>query len=169
MPWPQRTIEERLRARIDTSGDCWLWTGTTKKTGYGHMSVAYRKLLVHRLAYSVWVGPIPPGLLVCHHCDNPPCVRPDHLFLGTHRDNMQDMIRKGRQSYASWAGRPWSGARRGERNPFAKLTEAQAQAIRSSDRSDAELACLHGVSRRTVNDIRAGRAWPHLAEQLKAA
>lgn len=84
-------------------GGCWVWRGPTGYRGYGRIKVSRRAgalkkrwVQAHRLAYEVWVGEIPEGRYVLHRCDNPPCVCPDHLFLGTQADNMTDMARKGR-------------------------------------------------------------------------
>ena len=97
------TIEQRFWARVQKSGGCWEWTGP-KGNQYGHCRMAVRDgkrsrgVQVHRISYELNVGPIPAGLCVCHHCDNPRCVRPDHLFLGTPLDNARDMIAKGRDT-----------------------------------------------------------------------
>lgn len=81
-------------------GDCWLWMGGHTQTGYGIVSASPNTWrIAHRLAWELTFGEIPKGLFVCHKCDNPPCVRPDHLFLGTANDNMQDKIVKGRARY----------------------------------------------------------------------
>ena len=93
---------ERVLARSVQQGDCLVWTGATDSNGYGRITVgsridASRRLeSVHRVAWEHHHGPIPTGLSVLHTCDNPPCVRREHLFLGTHADNMRDMTRKGR-------------------------------------------------------------------------
>jgi len=82
---------------------CWIWRGSTTAYGYGNIRVGGRgtqvAIYAHRLAYEYFVGPIPPGLLVCHACDNPPCTNPAHLWLGTPADNMHDRDRKGRHRW----------------------------------------------------------------------
>lgn len=114
--WPNRmsaveVIEGRFLAHVEQTEGCWLWRGASDRAGYGTFfvgralapSIIHRVSLgrqcragAHRIAYALWVGEVPAGLLVCHHCDTPACVRPEHLFLGTHRDNMMDASRKGR-------------------------------------------------------------------------
>lgn len=95
----RQTLEERfwrfVAPMMDDRG-CWEWTGQIGDTGYPKMGPHY----AHRLSWVMNNGMIPKGLFVCHHCDNPPCVNPKHLFLGTHRDNMQDMVAKGRSKLA---------------------------------------------------------------------
>lgn len=97
---PQREaeIETRFWSHVHKTPTCWVWTGTTNKSrrGYGIMVHGGVRVQAHRLAHTLLVGPIPEGMFVCHHCDNPPCVRPDHLFLGTQADNIHDMMQKGR-------------------------------------------------------------------------
>lgn len=93
---PPSDIETRFWSKVDTSGDCWLWTSTKYPNGRGQFKVANKNLKAYRVAYELEYGPIPEGLQVLHHCDNPSCVRPAHLFVGTCADNQADMTRKGR-------------------------------------------------------------------------
>lgn len=88
--------ERRFWAKTDRSGECWLWTGAKNPAGYGSFSMNGTNDMAHRTSWTLTYGPIPEGMFVCHHCDNPPCVRPDHLFLGTALDNMLDKVAKGR-------------------------------------------------------------------------
>ncbi len=84
--WPQ----------VDKSGDCWIWTGRLDQDGYGKYRFQLRAVRAHRWSYEEANGPIPAGLIICHHCDNPPCVRPSHLYAGTHADNDRDKRTRGR-------------------------------------------------------------------------
>jgi hypothetical protein len=93
------TTEERFWAKVDKSGECWVWTGTTKERfglRYGYFYANGKNVRAHRLAAEMKHGPIPEGMVVCHRCDNPPCVRPDHLWIGTRSENQTDMWLKGR-------------------------------------------------------------------------
>lgn len=89
-------VFERFFLLVQYSDDCWNWTGYKTEKGYGKFGINYRAHLAHRLSYEYFIEPIPKGLFVCHHCDNPSCVNPFHLFVGTNRDNMIDMYAKGR-------------------------------------------------------------------------
>lgn len=96
---PRTPIEERFWPKTKKVGDCLEWQGVRGKAGYGKTGAGGRggkTLLTHRLAWELTNGPIPEGMCVCHTCDNPPCVNPDHLWLGTHDDNMRDKVAKGR-------------------------------------------------------------------------
>jgi len=104
------TLSDRLWARVVRGAPdaCWEWQGATDKDGYGRIGRGGRGAPnnpAHRVAFEISRGPIPYGLLVCHHCDNPPCCNPAHLFLGTHQDNQADKVAKGRQARGSTAGR----------------------------------------------------------------
>ena len=96
-PVPKR---ERWEAKVDKSDGCWMWTGARNRQGYGQLRTGHRGLLemAHRLAWEFYRGPVPPGMHVLHRCDNPPCVNPDHLWLGTPKSNALDRQAKGRQN-----------------------------------------------------------------------
>lgn len=101
LPWDvSPTFWDRYWAKVSKSEDCWLWLGASHDDGYGHIKagVGGRVLLAHRVAYVAFVGPLLPGMLVCHRCDTPACVRPEHLFLGDHATNAQDRNSKGRSA-----------------------------------------------------------------------
>lgn len=157
--WPKRTLAERFWEKVDKLGECWVWTAHRNALGYGVFGANRRSVLAHRMAWTLERGPIPNGLIACHHCDNPACVRPDHIFLGTHRDNAVDMTRKGRhhaaispqtipRGEAHWTKRNPGLIKRGEARKDAKLTNAQVQWIRSQRglRSQASIARELGVS-----------------------
>lgn len=124
MSYKARPVEDRFWEKVDKSGKCWVWTACKQAFGYGKFVIKKgdSPVAAHRLSYELEVGQIPKGLFVLHRCDNPACVRPAHLFIGTQRDNMQDMRSKGRWSYKS-------RNQTGERNPNSILTDAQVAAM----------------------------------------
>ena len=109
------------KVRKTAEAGCWLWTGSTIKGGYGTIKVNGVVMLAHRVSWILAGRELPGSLWVLHDCDTPPCVNPDHLFLGTHQDNVDDKVQKGRSH------RPT-----GEKNPSAKLTRKQVEEIRVS-------------------------------------
>lgn len=90
------TIHDRVMSKVATGPGCWTWTGATDRHGYGVAWDGRRTARAHRLVWELLIGAIPEGMELCHHCDNPPCVRPSHLFVGTHVANFRDAQRKGR-------------------------------------------------------------------------
>jgi len=173
------TFQSRFWSHVDKRDSCWLWTGTTNRAGYGVLSQGYRQFLAHRVAYELTYGPLPDEYFACHHCDNPPCVRPDHLFAGTNAENTADRNRKGRQvkdCHVAPEHRPYgqrNGAythpesvRRGEANGSAKLSIADIKAIRQEYDTIAtpisRLAVRYGVSSSSIGDIVHRRTWRHI-------
>lgn len=155
-------IESRVAKLPDAPG-CWLWTHGCNPQGYGTFTVKDKTVTAHRAAYAVFRGE-PGDLHVCHRCDTPACVNPDHLFLGTAKDNMADKARKGRSAKGDTHGsktRP-ERVRRGASHGMAILAEADVVAIRLSGLSDDELAVAYGVSVSTIEYARL-RGWRHVA------
>jgi len=144
-------VEQRFWEKVDKSESCWIWKGTTYSNGYGRICVNGKHVLAHRLSWTLTHSDIPDGFHVCHGCDTPLCVNPEHLFLGTQKDNMQDMISKGRRVNPVMP--------RGEYAYAAKLTREQVDYIRSSSLSVSSLARELGVTIRTVSLIRRRITW----------
>lgn len=135
-------------------GECWQWQGPTGARGYGLLIHNGQRYQAHRFSYELHYGAIPEGLFVCHHCDNPPCSNPTHLFAGSHSDNMADMVSKNR-----------SRSPIGEQCHTAKLTEGDVREIRARSLSGVgrlELANQFGVSDSAIDHILAGRSWKHV-------
>jgi len=153
---------------VEPDANCWHWTGNRLPSGYGRVSVrgtglGKKNLYAHRVAYELVLGPIRDGLHVLHRCDNPPCVRPDHLFLGTQADNVADRDRKGRQ--ASRATAPNGKWRRGEESPCARLTSQDVLSIRKWHElgmSSAAISRRLGVAPTTVGHVVRGHTWRHV-------
>lgn len=146
----------RFWAKVDKSGECWTWTGARTQSGYGWanlLGVAGRSARAHRVSWWIANGPIPPGLFVCHKCDNRSCVRPDHLFTGTCADNNRDMARKGRVV-----------TRRGSTCPHTRLTEDNVREIRALAASMArkDIAARFGVGYRCILHIVGRTSWKHV-------
>lgn len=157
-----RPLHARFWAKVRVTDGCWLWQGAADR--YGIVMTHWRagaddglrqKEWAHRVSYVLAFGPIPAGLHVCHHCDTPLCVRPDHLFLGTHLENMQDCKRKGRTVV-------------GERMGGARLTWPIVRAIRAARPrgtiAHRAIARKYGVSLRTIYRVTRYETWPEHAD-----
>lgn len=149
--------EEQVRYfwdRVDRKGDedCWVWTRSCATNGYGKVRIGGRSWVASRLSYVLANGPITAGGVVCHTCDNRPCVNPRHLWVGSVADNARDMVSKGRQS-----------VRVGERNTRCRLSVDQVRQIRQDPRGHAALSRELGVSSGAIRDIRSRRNWGSVA------
>lgn len=146
-----KTLVEFLDMRtLRSSNGCWLWTGKTDDDGYGRTTDKWYRLHTksgaHQLSYIAHIGPIPANMLVCHSCDNPTCINPSHLFLGTPQDNMTDKVLKRRQP--------------------AKLLESEVLAIRSIYQSggitQADISVNYNVSEETIRQAINKTHWRHI-------
>lgn len=153
------TTTERFWSKVDRTGDCWTWTGTRKEGGYGQFHYGGKTTKAHRVAWILTSGAIPDGMCVLHHCDNPPCVRPEHLFLGTLSDNMQDCAAKGRCALQR------DFPRTGLDNPRGKLTDFDVAVIRALRplRDSRELAPIFGVTDSHIRLLWRGAQRAHVA------
>lgn len=152
----QLTISERFWSKVDKSGSdnaCWIWTAHKNKKGYGYFGIGNTVQQSHRVSWELTYGEIPDGLCVLHNCpdgDNPSCVNPKHLFLGTNIDNVRDMDKKGRRAV-------------GENAPNRKLTANQVRYIRKrhseGDITFAELGRQMGVKGDTISDVVRRKFW----------
>ena len=148
---------ERFWNKVDIKQDdeCWEWNASKNPQGYGHFKLNGTSRSSHRVSWELNKGIIPDGMLVLHHCDNPPCVNPNHLWLGTSKDNSDDKVRKGRQSRIY-----------GENNVNSILTNEEIYDIirkyKSGDFTQNTLADTYKVSRPLITNIVNGKAWKHI-------
>lgn len=152
----QAPPQERFWRYVDRGGPngCWSWIGAKcRKTGYGSLQIDGTGRRAHRFSYELHHGPIPDGMVVMHACDNPGCVNPAHLSLGTNQDNVDDKMAKGRHR-----------GPRGELSGSARLTRADVVRIRAERRTCNVWAAELGVSPKTIADARSGRTWAHLGQ-----
>lgn len=141
--------EERFLHCVEFTDYCWLWSGTTDTYGYGRFFARGRMHQAHRAAWELYCSEIPEGLCVLHSCDNPPCVNPAHLFLGTKLDNKRDEMKKGRNVV-------------GEQVGTSKLTAQQVKAILEDTRPQIEIAREYGLCKGNVSMIKSRQTWRHL-------
>jgi hypothetical protein len=147
-------IADRFWSKVDKTGNCWLWVAGRRGDGYGAFQVERkRQMSAHRYSYEVHNGPIPAGMVVMHSCDQPLCVNPEHLSLGTNAENCADAARKGRRLP-------------GSKNHQAKLNETQVIEMREryarGGLTQRDLAQEYGVSMALVSFILTRRAWRHI-------
>lgn len=151
------TTPDKFWAQVQKSDGCWEYTGSRmSQVPYGELNVAGRKITAHRYSWELTCGPIPTGLSVCHRCDNPPCVRPDHLFLGTQADNIRDMWQKRRGRIVQQFG---------EQHHNAKFTAEQIHQIRArvaAGESRRALGREFRVHHGTIRSIVNRSTWSHL-------
>lgn len=157
-----KAMSERLADKYVESGDCWIWTGAKNKNGYGCVSTGKgTSTTAHKASYQVHVGPVAEGLDVCHKCDNPSCINPKHLFLGTRKENMQDSKRKGRQNPAR---------AKGEETGSSKLTNDQVISVFKSAKAGvslSQIAKTYNVRKQTIWSIAHGKSWTHITGALQ--
>ena len=154
-----RSAEERFAESYtpEPNSGCWLWLGAARgSNGYGRIKAFGKNMTAHRYSWVAAYGAIPDGMLVCHKCDNPACVNPSHLFLGTALDNMADCKRKWR------TGGGTKTPLRGESNHRSKLTSADVSRIRADGRPQRAIASEYGVSQALVSKIKLNEIWRHL-------
>ena len=151
-------LTERFWSKVDRRGpdQCWEWTGWKDDAGYGLLKIRGKRHRAHRLSYEDATGTAPGLMFVCHRCDNPSCVNPAHLFLGTNAENLADRDRKGRQSRSI-----------GEASYWARLTfdeVAELRQLRAEGWRQVDLAARYGVSQPAVSMICSGKRWPQRTE-----
>lgn len=142
-------------AITDNPDECWVWTLSTKDSGHGRVRIDWIEYKPHRIAYFLHTGHDPKELRVCHHCDNPPCCNPKHLYAGTQKNNCEDRERRGRGNQP-----------KGVNNAFAKLNDDKVRELRrkfaNGEANKTQLAKEYGIACNTVKDIVRRRWWTHV-------
>lgn len=156
------TFEQRFWANVLKGGpdECWPWTASASKEGYGRIRRCGKLVVAHRASYEMHIGPIPEGMKVCHTCDNPPCVNPKHLWIGTDGDNTRDSITKGRPRGAKIPVPP-----RGEKCVFSVLVASQVLEMRRLSQDgwcNQDLAAKFQIDKSGVSRIICRKRWTHI-------
>jgi hypothetical protein len=146
-----KSVDKRLSNYVVNKDGCWVWQGTKNSGGYGYLRNLKQIVMVHRVALAHRYGPITPHLMACHACGNPACINPEHLYLGTAKQNSADMVRHGN-----------AGTQKGEDIGNSKLTEKDVLSIRNSDLSLKELAAQHSVTTQNIWHIQHRKTWRHI-------
>jgi hypothetical protein len=145
--------ERRFWAKVEKTEDCWIWTGARNPDGYGNVGIRKKFMKAHRVAWMITSGPIPEGMRVLHRCDNPSCVKPDHLFIGSQYDNVKDMERKNRAVKC-----------RGSGHSLSQFTEAQVSSFRrewATGVTALSLCQKYGIPTSTMHYI-LHDGWKHI-------
>ena len=161
---PKLTLEQSFKDKyqIDDKYGCWNWTGYKNTDGYGIIQKGNKLHRAHRVSYQIHKGEIKQGLFVCHKCDNPSCVNPEHLFAGTPKENTQDAVQKGRINSEQRRKAALKYNVRGEKHCCAKLTNLDVMLIKAflgEDIQQKKIAFAFGVNKSTICDIHKGRTW----------
>lgn len=158
--YKRRPVEERFWEKVDRTDGCWNWVAAISHGWYGSFCVEKGKTIVaHKFSWELANGPVPDGMKVCHSCDNPRCVRVDHLFLGTQAENLLDMSKKGRRA------RGHSLSHKGESHPMSSLTDelvTEARDRHAEGENVADLAIEMKVSKSAMKKAVHGHTWKHL-------
>lgn len=175
---PNRPSDRDLfMVRVDPQPNgCWFWRGNINTNGYGLFALyGQRRIGAHRAAWELTRGPIPQGMIVCHRCDNPRCVNPEHLFIGTHLDNARDRVSKGRGRYPG-PKNPATGnrngsytkperVRRGTQVNTCKLNDEKVKEIRARHAAGTtayRIACELGMDKKTIQCLVDRKSWKHV-------
>lgn len=143
------SVQLEMRTMPVPFSGCLVWLGGVGSNGYGHLTYKYRTISAHKAAWEASNGPVPEGMFVCHSCDVRTCVNPDHLFLGTPKQNSMDMVAKGRSC-------------QGTKQARSKLDEHCVRHIRMTDIGTTDLAEIYEVSRSVIKAVRSNRSWRHV-------
>jgi len=150
-----KVLEEKFweKAVRQTDNECWNWSGNINSNGYGRVLIKKEHIFAHRASWMIHFGEIPKGMHVCHHCDNRACINPVHLFLGTNLDNINDKMKKGRQS-------------RGIERPAAKLDNNKVRKIRylfhEREYSNKKLSMMFNVAKSQISEVVHYKSWRHV-------